>query len=279
MKLAILSDLHGNLPALQSVTEHVETWRPDHVIVNGDTVNRGPSSAACWDWLESKRQASGWQILYGNHEGYVLDCTRPDLDPGQINRMSHWTFRQMDGRVPSLAALPEMASFSGPDGSELRIRHASMLGERDGLYHDTPDEQMRQKIVPAPAVFCTGHTHIPFVRRVDDTLIVNAGAVGSPCDGDRRASYAQVEWRGGEWRAHIARVPYDMAQAERDFRTSGVLHQTEPFTLLLYHEWRTARGVVIPYWRQYRSRVQAGELDEATAVLQFLCHNNLTTNL
>jgi predicted phosphodiesterase len=279
MRLAILSDIHGNLPALQAVAEDIEAWQPEHVIVNGDMVNRGPSSAACWDLVESKRQSSGWQVMYGNHEGYVLTYTRPDPDPSQINPMSHWTFRQMDGRVASLAALPETLSLFSPDGSEARIRHASMLGERDGIYHDTPDEQVRQKITPAPAVFCTGHTHIPYIRRVDDTLIVNAGAVGSPCDGDRRACYAQVEWRPGRWQAHIARVPYDVAQTDRDFQTSGFLQQTEPFALLIYHEWRTAQGMVIPYWRQYLSRVQAGELDEATAIRQFLRQNGLSTDL
>jgi len=62
MRLAILSDIHGNLPALQATEKHVETWRPDHVIVNGDIVNRGPSSAACWDLIESKQQSSSCRL-------------------------------------------------------------------------------------------------------------------------------------------------------------------------------------------------------------------------
>jgi len=70
-----------------------------------------------------------------------------------------------------------------------------------------------------------------------------------------------------------------MNQAERDFRDSGLLEQTEAFAHLIYHEWRTAQSVVIPYWQQYQIRVQAGELDEATAIKLFLSQNGLSSDL
>ncbi len=68
MKLAVLSDIHGNVPALQAVVEHVEAWGPDHVIVNGDIVNRGPYSLECLQAVQEKQAVQGWQLLRGNHE-------------------------------------------------------------------------------------------------------------------------------------------------------------------------------------------------------------------
>jgi len=275
MKIAILSDIHGNLPALQAVADHIAAWCPDHVIVAGDIVNRGPHSAVCWDLIQDKRQSSGWQAMSGNNERYVMAHARPDAEPGSTRLMSYWTFRQMNGRVEQLASLSETLTLVGPDASALRVRHASMLNDYDGIYQDTSDSQARQLITPAPAVFCVGHTHIPFVRRVDDTLVVNAGTVGTPRDGDHRASYAQIEWHTGQWLARITRVEYDLAQAEHDFLTCGLLEQTEPFAHLIFHEWRTAQSIVFLYWQQYQARVKAGELDEATAIPLFLRQNGL----
>lgn len=281
MKIAILSDIHGNLPALQAVAEHIETWRPDRVVVSGDIVNRGPSSAACWDFIEVRQHSVGWRAMewramYGNHEGYVLAYTRPDFDLSRLTPMSYWTLRQLNARVARLADLPETLSFSA-DGWEVRARHASMLGERDGIHQHTPNEQVRQQIAPAPTVFCTGHTHKPFIRQVDNTLVVNAGSVGTPCDDDTCASYAQVVWHKGHWQAEIIRVAYDREQTNRDMQTSGFL-DTEPFALIIYHEWRTAHDMVIPYWQQYLARVQASEMDEAAAVRLFLSQNGLLSS-
>ena len=56
MKLAVLSDIHGNWPGLMVVADHIERWQPDLVIVNGDVINRGPNSAACWDFVQQKRR-------------------------------------------------------------------------------------------------------------------------------------------------------------------------------------------------------------------------------
>lgn len=270
MRLAILSDVHGNRPALLAVAADIEQWRPDQVVVAGDVVNRGPYSAACWDFIESKRRTAGWQVISGNHEEYILSYTRPESDPQHFYPMSYWTMQQLNGRLPALAALPDTAMLTSPDGQTVRIRHASMRGSRDGLYLHSPAAELRQQIAPAPTVYATGHTHVPFIRQVDNTLVVNAGSAGSPCDGDGRASYAQLIWQGGRWQADIRRVSYDVTQTHHDFHASGFLTETGPVAHLIYHEWRTARPVLLPYDREYGLLVTAGRLDEATAVARFL---------
>ena len=73
MKIAALSDIHGNLPALEIVTTNIEQWQPDFVIVGGDIINRGPLSRDCLEWTLAREGRDGWQLVRGNHEDYVLE--------------------------------------------------------------------------------------------------------------------------------------------------------------------------------------------------------------
>src|SRR5690606_23235862 len=100
----------------------------------------------------------------------------------QIYRGSFFTYRQLGEYASELRDLPFQVEIAGPDGSMLRMTHGTMLGNNDGIYQDTSDTQILKQIAPAPAVFCTGHTHRPFVRRVNGTLVVNSGSAGTAFD-------------------------------------------------------------------------------------------------
>ena len=200
MKLAVLSDIHANWPALAATMADVDAWRPDLVLVNGDVVNSGPSNVACWEAVRQRAAADGWVLLRGNHEEYVaewLEYAGPRHGPAyDLIRLSEWTYRQLDDPTAAraMAALPERWQWAAPDGSRLVAMHASPLGNRAGIYPFTSDDEARRKIVPGAAVFLTAHTHVPHQRLLDGTQVVNTGSIGLPGDGDGRASYGRVTW-------------------------------------------------------------------------------------
>jgi len=280
MKLAVLSDIHANWPALEATAADIDAWRPDLVLVNGDVVNSGPSNVACWEYVRRRAVADGWLVLRGNHEDYVaewLGYTGPRHGPDyDLIRLSEWTFRQMGGQaavgdVRAMAALPERWDWAVPDGSRLVAMHASPLGNRAGIYPFTSDDEARRKIVPGAAVFLTAHTHVPHQRTLDGTQVVNTGSVGLPGDGDGRASYGRVTWdRRHGWRTEIARVAYDRAAAERAFFDSGFLAEAGPEAEMALVEFRAARDARTRWRALYGERVRRGELTLAETIRRFL---------
>ena len=276
MKIAILSDVHGHWPALQATAEHIHTWRPDVVIVNGDIVNRGPKPAECWAFVRQQMVDSGWLATRGNHEDYVVQYL-PGYPADDPHDLSRWTFEQMEtAALTHLAALPLSHTIHHPQGGEVRVIHASMRGTKYGIWHHSPDDEVRSQIAPAPAVFVTGHTHFPFVRQLDETLIINAGATGTLCDhGDTRATYAQLVWQSGRWSAEIVRVPYDRAQTERDYHQSGILEQV-PIAQLVFAEWQTSWPVLAAWGQNKRWREREKEVGTAVAAAEFLAQLDLS---
>jgi predicted phosphodiesterase len=275
MKIAILSDIHGNLPALQTVTADIESWRPDLVVVNGDIVNRGPRSLACVQFVREKQVTKDWQVISGNHESFVLACGQVDAPTAgpayEVAQFAYWTYNQLNGEIEWLANLPDEFNWVAPDGSELRVKHASMRSNREGLFLRDDDEVLLAKVAPAPAVYVTAHTHQTFLRQLGETLVVNIGAVGSPFDEDHRPGYGRFTWDTQQgWQADIVRLPFDRAAVERDYVESGFLSEAGPLAQLMLVEQRKSRGLMFRWGERHYEKVLAGEISIEESVWDIL---------
>ena len=275
MKIAVLSDIHGNVPALRAVVEDIDAWEPDQVIVNGDIVNRGPRSDICLEFVLNRQQEDGWHILSGNHEEYLLSCASLEFGTEgpafEVNRFAFWAYKQLNGAVSQLASLPEQFTWWAPDGSEFRVIHASMRSNRDGLYEEQSDKALERRIAPAPAVFVTAHTHQAFKRQVNHSLIANVGSVGAPFDLDWRPSYGRFTWQNQSgWTAEIPRVTYDRCLIEADYVRSGFLEEAGPLAQLMLVELRRARGLIFRWAEHYEKAVLEGEISMQDSVKRIL---------
>lgn len=271
MKIAVISDIHGNLPALEAATADIEQWQPDYVVVDGDIVNRGPLSRDCLEWVLARQATEDWQLVRGNHEDYILECAAPDTPTSgpafEVRQFAHYAYRQVADYVPQLASLPDSYAICAPDGSELRVVHGSMRDNRDGIYPNTKDAELREQIAPAPRVFVTGHTHRSLIRQIDDTTVVNIGSVGASFDADRRLSYGRFTWTAGQgWAVEVVRLSYDFARVEQDYKTSGFLDEAGPLAQLMLVELRRAGGLVYRWASRYQEAVLAGEISIEASV-------------
>jgi predicted phosphodiesterase len=277
MKIAILADIHANLAALHAVVEDIDSWSPDLVVVAGDVVNRGPQSDACLDLVLRLRDECGWRVIAGNHEGYILryaaDVARPGFPTSgphyEFSRLIAWSYSQLTDRLSAIAALPDRFDLATPDGA-LHVLHASVRHDRDGVLAASSDEELREQINLAAAVFCVGHTHMPFVRRVDDTLLVNVGSVGLPFDGDTRAAYARLSLGHTGWSAEIRRVVYDLTATERAFVHGGALQAIGPMGQIMLRELQTGQSLMFDFLPRYNRPIHAGTISVEAAVREFL---------
>ncbi|HEX9117648.1 MAG TPA: metallophosphoesterase family protein [Anaerolineae bacterium] len=227
MLIAVLSDIHSNLPALQAVAADLKELQPDAVYVLGDVVNGCPWPAEVIDFLLDR----GWPSLMGNHDDAVLQLGTPRMEARYAHRDRYgvlwWTRDRLDDRrLAALEGLPLEIKVKGDGMPPLRLVHGIPGNFFVGFAPGAPDEWVSRRLatVAEPAI-AGGHTHIQMVRAVDGHLIVNSGSVGMPYDGDCRAGYAWLASDGGGWRAGVRRVRYDVDAVDSGFKRSDLLDQ------------------------------------------------------
>jgi len=280
MKIAALGDIHGNYQALITVIDHVETWQPDVVLVLGDIVNRGPRSKDCFDLIQEKSTRAGWQVIKGNHEGYVLNFLDPSFSREgadfALRQVIYWTYQSLTRNdLDSLSDLPEEIGIDSEREGLIQAAHASTAGDRIGIYPHTPDSKMKGLIPTEADLFLVGHTHQPLVRTFEGTLVVNTGSVGLPFDGDTRAAYAQISHQNGSWVADITRVAYDLESAAADYYHSGFIPEGGPLAELILAELQLAWPQLGKWFHKYETAVREGQVNLQKAVYEFLKNPNI----
>ncbi len=204
MRVAIVSDIHGNLVALESVLADLDETRPDLVAHGGDLAFNGPRPAECVDRVREL----GWPGVIGNMDQALR--THP------TERRVGWAREQVgDERCAWLQALP--MDWRHPDG--IGLVHAVPGDLWQAVQPETDDAELHAiyGVLGAPvAVYC--HIHQPYVRVIGDLTVANSGSVGLPFDGDPRPSYLLVE--GGH--VEIRRVAYDLERAVAEVLASGL---------------------------------------------------------
>lgn len=248
MRIAVLSDIHGNLPALEAVLADLEEVRPEVVVVNGDLINRGPQNRAVVERL--------WELPYrftlGNHDDLVVkwraghDSLRLLFDD-PFFAATRWTAHTLpQPHLDWLAALPYQVHL---EELGLRVTHGSPRHYREGYDERLSEQALGEILREYPARYLVGsHTHRPYVRRHDGALVWNTGAVGAPFNGDVRAQYLVLEAEAGALVPHFRQVPYDLEATLKAFRESGMLEEGGLSAEIFYYETQNARSMLVPFW-------------------------------
>jgi putative phosphoesterase len=204
MRIALISDIHANLDALQAVLADMPA--ADRVVCCGDVVGYYDRPNEVCALVRDR----GIECIRGNHDAYVIGALIPKAE----NRLSYRT----DWTRATLAAThrrwleglgTEMRLEAG--GRRLRIRHANPWDEETYLYPDAHATLARVRI-GRDEILAIGHTHRPLDRRLDEGWLVNPGSVGQPRDWNPLAAYALIDMDTGA--IEPRRVAYGVAQMQ-----------------------------------------------------------------
>lgn len=247
MRIAILSDIHANLPAFEAVLTTLKPFAIDAIIVNGDCINAGPFPVEVLQII----QQNNMQLIRGNHEQYILDCAQaPEDFPRPQWAPVHWTCEQLDSTsLDYLNRTPDMLLFDN-----LLIVHGAPGYLSGGIIPGTSDIDLlsRYGTVTEASTVITGHTHLPFSVRWRDKLIVNTGSVGLSLDGNTAAAYLIATQKGHDWTLQPQRASYDAGPLEKAFHVRG-LFDTGVMAQLFLREMLTANIFVYPYIKRMRT--------------------------
>jgi putative phosphoesterase len=223
----VITDIHGNLPALEASLEAIDESGVDEIYCGGDLVGYGPHPNEVCALIGDR----GIPTIYGNYDYAIArdldDCgcayvTQHDRELGQ--RSVVWTLAHTDEAAKEfMRELPFDLHFPLGD-QDVHLVHGSPRKVNEYLFEDKP-ASLYERLAAAESdqVMVFGHTHKPWIRTYGGVLFVNCGSVGKPKDGDPRAAFAILEAdEAGPVRASIERVPYDAAAVAREVAAVGL---------------------------------------------------------
>ena len=197
--LALLYDIHGNLPALEAVLVDAGEQGAERYFIGGDVALFGPWPQETVGRLRELEPAN-W--IRGNGERWTAD---PDAAPEPVRSAIAAAHEALgDALVGQLAGLPESAVID----ARTRAWHGSPVSDVRSFEPEPADDEAELLAGVRESRLIFGHTHLPFARTspVVDVELVNPGSVGMPFDGDHRAAYALVREDG---MVEHRRVAYD----------------------------------------------------------------------
>jgi putative phosphoesterase len=208
VKMALMGDIHANLPALDAVLEDLPVT-VDKVVCLGDIVGYYPDANEVCDRIRK----GNMEVIRGNHDAYVTGALVPKGENRGAYR-TDWT-RQilLKDHLLWLKSLPTELEFRF-HGKKITVRHASPWDEETYLYPDS--DRLPEIRLGADEFLAVGHTHWPMERRVGLGVLVNPGSVGQPRDWNPGASYCLLDTADGS--VEFKRAAYDVTEFQKKLK-------------------------------------------------------------
>jgi putative phosphoesterase len=221
MRIAIISDIHGNQVALEAVLQDLDRQPTvDHLVVAGDLCLNGP----CPRQVLETVQGLNCPVLQGNVDMEVV-TQAPEKGEKKRNTAA-WTREQIgQAGIDYLASLQHSHHIANSYGNDLLVVHANPLNLEDAIFPNASDSELERLLGGLDdgiGALAFGHLHIAYTRRWRHLFLVDVGSCGLPRDEDHRAAYAIIRWQANSWVAEIRRVAYDVQAVVKQIKTCGM---------------------------------------------------------
>lgn len=232
MRVAFVSDVHGNLPALQAVLADLDASPPCDVIVGGGDFAFG---GAFPERSVATVRERNWPSVRGNTDEWVIESASAGRVPAQgytpeqahsgtMLQVDDWVARALSQEsLRFLADLPLEWRTTGPSGTSLVFVHATPWSTHPVVLPDADDATVTRMLDEAKTdTLVYGHIHHAYVRDIDGRTVACCGAVGVPFDGDERPCYMVATDDGNGWKFEHRRVTYNRDEYLSELARSGI---------------------------------------------------------
>lgn len=226
MRLALISDIHGNHIAFKAVLDHVRATGVDGIVLMGDYVTDFPGSHRVLEMVRSAMREWKCWVLKGNREDYLIDYRHRksrDWKHGSESGSRLYAYNDLtEADLDFIESLPFTMKIC-PDGAEPFVAcHSSPRGCRDPIaFHEEKIAECLE-MIDAKYMFC-GHQHIVRTYCHRDKRAYFVGSVGL-CEGiGGHAQFAYIEYMNGRWLPYTMTIPYDVRTAVEEFESSGLI--------------------------------------------------------
>jgi predicted phosphodiesterase len=246
LRTALVSDIHGNGVALRAVVAELDVERLDRVVCLGDVCQGGPEPDECVDLVAER----GWPTVLGNADDFVLDAASAEGSSEAVTErqlaVRAWAFDRLGPERRELVAryAPTVELDLG-GGLRLLACHATPSSYDAVVLPSAPEQDYRAAFAGTDAdLVACGHIHLPYLRRVGATTVLNPGSVGLSYDHEQDAetirfdpwaAWAVVGVDGGRLSIELRRTPFDAEAVAEAHRASGMPHAEE-----YAHAWLAA---------------------------------------
>ncbi len=234
MRVGLISDIHGNLPALEAVLDHARQQGVEAIWNLGDSVGYGAEP----DQVVRRLRKEGITSIRGNFDRRVLKIPRKkakwrETKTPDLFLAIYWAYENLTAPSREYLRSLQKEIMMRLGSTRLLLIHASPASRSERLTVETPEARLQELLTEANAqIVCCGHSHEPFFRSVEGGFFINPGSVGRSNDGDYRASYAVLELDPAmlqeEPASEIAiqvrhyRLGYDLERAVNEIRKRGL---------------------------------------------------------
>jgi putative phosphoesterase len=258
-----MSDVHGNLPALEAVLTDLNQYEVDGIIVAGDLAG-GPQTVEVIRLLRS----FGSLMIRGNSDRDLVRYDAGEM-PAHCRTCRQfaqlrWIHRHVDREtLDFIKSLPEQRVVEMAGTAALRVVHGSPRDPLERIFpHRDPSTLDLALAQTSEPVLVCGHTHVPWKVERDGKLALNPGAVCRPLNGEVGAQYALLTWRGARWQVRHLTIPYDLEKTRAAYRESGLLEQGGAWARAVLLDIETGRNAFKDFFSYaYRLAAEAGFQD------------------
>ncbi|HEY9152174.1 MAG TPA: metallophosphoesterase family protein [Anaerolineales bacterium] len=230
MRIAIIADLHGILPALDAMLDEIKNEDIEGIIVAGDMI-AGPNSA---EVVKKLRQCNCWMIR-GNQENYIIQLASGKAPDWQYSckqwNYIRWTYEHTDNDTLNfLQSIPEQCTIQFTEKEPIRVVHGSPSNVSELIfpYQDISklDKALEQVTEP---VIIFGHSHEAWTMKRNGKLAVNPGSLSMSFFGKQHGTYAILDWENQHWNVEIRKLFYNSKLVRKAYIETGLLEKGGAF--------------------------------------------------